>query len=145
MVSVECDISCISCKGPTNADCWSCDPLYYFVPLLGICESNCPDAYYPLFTPTKQCFSNLYIYIYKYIYIYIFIYIYIYTYIECSEHCLDCSSSTLCSNCEEDFYLIDMGGEKSCVDECIDGYYMDPGSQFGGSASCERTYIYIYI
>ncbi|XP_077332215.1 extracellular matrix organizing protein FRAS1 [Lithobates pipiens] len=80
----ECDWSCNACKGPLNTDCLQC--MEHYVLHNGACVEHCPPTYYKHRDTCR----------------------------ECAEHCLLCTNSSHCSQCEAPFYLLD----GQCVTEC---------------------------
>ena len=96
----SCGTNCLACTNATN--CTQCNPSYYLSN--GQCSSTCQNNQYnftiQVYTNTTNTTSK----ICK----------------DCLSPCDMCISNTSCTHCIQGYYL---NANKSCVDNCGDGYY----------------------
>ncbi|XP_033109451.1 proprotein convertase subtilisin/kexin type 5-like [Anneissia japonica] len=95
----DCDVTCETCLGPSNADCLTC--LSGNLLKNGLCVSNCPEGSYKV-ESSDECG-------------------------ECHPTCRNCDGPSQydCLKCQNDMY---MSFDNSCHNECPPGFYYDSES-----------------
>lgn len=82
---MPCHVSCLTCNGPLSSDCIVCDgasDYFEYIPSTGrqCLDDYCPVGMYPDVTD-KTCKVCI------------------------VDKCLECSDSSTCTKCEEDFFI----------------------------------------
>ncbi|KAL2100373.1 hypothetical protein ACEWY4_004767 [Coilia grayii] len=85
----KCFSSCRTCEGSRSNQCTSCKPTHHFNEDTSSCVTSCGDGYY------AEHVGNVCR--------------------KCSENCLRCTASTICSECTEGYSLVGNRCQKSCA------------------------------
>ncbi|XP_061733261.1 proprotein convertase subtilisin/kexin type 5-like [Nerophis ophidion] len=103
----RCYFSCDSCTGSRSDQCTSCQPRYHLTEETNTCTAVCQEDYY-LDHDANMCRK-------------------------CSENCLRCTSSSVCTECKTDMSL---RGNR-CQRSCAPAFYHDEGE--GLCKACHRV------
>ena len=118
MNCTSCFTNCFSCSSTTR--CNICKSGYYLLAVQGAnaneCVTSCPPGYYNNIT-TLSCSS-------------------------CSNNCETCTSSNVCTDCTNNYYLYATNSSTTCVSNCPTNYF-NP-TILDGSGSCGRCASYCY-
>ncbi|KAL4499150.1 hypothetical protein ABPG72_017052 [Tetrahymena utriculariae] len=106
----KCYQDCLTCSGPQNTDCKTCQLPLYFVAAISQCLASCPPKFYQN-NPLAQCSS-------------------------CDPSCATCSgpSSSQCLSCSGTLYL----DGNSCISSCTPGKNIN--TQNNTCAQCDPSY-----
>lgn len=90
-----CDASCITCNGPSNTHCLTCNEGYYLQPDSTTCLSSCPTQRFWKDSQRNLCSP-------------------------CRPQCSSCTSTSVCTACSPGYFL---DSSNSCQIACPAGYY----------------------
>ena len=134
---IACNAECLTCSGPLNTNCASCDttgetPFLY----QSTCYTTCPNGTYPNTTDFK-CYRKYRIFHFSEFLMMILLLV-------CFPTCATCDGPTQnnCINCDIGLYL----SINTCVDECPSGTFLNTSSKHceGNLVSSSKKNLFLY-